>query len=173
MIYFKWIIADVFLSGLATTSYLLVLDRISFEQKESSELSMNLDERELVLGGSKTQTALKRLDIGSDYYALAFCSFIKHYRDKHSITPEQKSMFFVNVCFVYGIQIFFLTFAYYFMIEELRGKGYHLIMVHFDLILTRIFLAFLLHMQSEPEIRQALRMWKYALNHKKARGSII
>ncbi len=46
-------------------------------------------------------------------------------------------------------------------------------MVHFDLILTRIFLAFLLHMQSEPEIRQALRMWKYALNHKKARGSII
>jgi len=104
MLYFKWIIADVFLNCLATTSYLLVLDRVSFEQKESSELSTNLDERDLVQGGNKSQTtALKRLDIGTGYYALAFCSFIKHYRDKHSITPEQKSMFFVNVCFVYGI----------------------------------------------------------------------
>lgn len=46
-------------------------------------------------------------------------------------------------------------------------------MMHFDILLTRILLSFLMHLQSEPEVRQSLRMWKYVLNHQKARGSII
>jgi hypothetical protein len=46
-------------------------------------------------------------------------------------------------------------------------------MTHFDVTLSKILLSFLMHMQSEPEIRQALRMWRYVLNHGKARGSII
>ena len=46
-------------------------------------------------------------------------------------------------------------------------------MMHVDITMTRILLAFLMHMQAEPEIRQAVRMWKYVLNHGKARGSII
>jgi len=53
-----------------------------------------------------------------------------------------------------------------------KDEGF-LAMMHFDVTLTRITLSFLMHMQSEPEVRQALKMWKYVLNHGKARGSII
>ena len=78
---------------------------------------------------------------------------MKHYRDKHSITSEQKSMFFVNVCFIYGIQIFLLILAYYDMIYQMKSNGNFLAMMHIDVILTRILLSFLMHMQSEPEVR--------------------
>lgn len=79
---------------------------------------MELEDRDAALRGDKAPPAvpLQKLAIGADYYALSFCSFMKHYRDKHSITAEQKSMFFVNVCFIYGIQIFLLVLAYYNMI---------------------------------------------------------
>jgi hypothetical protein len=30
-----------------------------------------------------------------------------------------------------------------------------------------------MHMLSEPEVRQAIRMWKFVLNHGKARGSAV
>ena len=136
---------------------------------------MSLEDRDSVLRGDKPAAppAMKKLELGADYYALSFCSFMKHYRDKHSITSEQKSMFFVNVCFIYGIQIFLLILAYYNMISLQIVYGNFLTLMHFDITLTRILLSFLMHMQSEPEVRQALRMWKYVLNHQKARGSII
>lgn len=38
---------------------------------------------------------------------------------------------------------------------------------------TRLVCAFLMHMASEPEIRQSLAMFKYVLNHSKDRTSII
>jgi hypothetical protein len=46
-------------------------------------------------------------------------------------------------------------------------------MMHFDVILNRLICAFLMHMLSEPEVRQAIKMWKFVLNHGKATGSII
>ena len=45
----------------------------------------------------------KRLNIEADYYSMTLCSFMKYYRDKYTITHEQKSIFFVNVVFVFGI----------------------------------------------------------------------
>jgi hypothetical protein len=157
-----------------SVSYLVYLERIAFEQKEASEVFMALEDRDNAVNGGKPATpAPKKLQIGGDYYALSFCAFIKHFRDKHSITPAQKSMFFVNVSFIFGIQLALLTLAYYDMMVSLKTNGNFLVMMHFDISLTRVLLAFLMHMQAEPEIRQALRMWKYVLNHGKARGSII
>jgi len=46
-------------------------------------------------------------------------------------------------------------------------------MMHFDVMLARLLCAFLMHMLSEPEVRQAIRMWKFVLNHGKARGSAV
>lgn len=71
---------------------------------------------------------------------------MKHFRDKHAISQEQKSMFFVNVCFIYGIQIFLLILAYYDMMVYMKSYGNFLAMMHFDITLTRIMLSFLMHM---------------------------
>jgi hypothetical protein len=46
-------------------------------------------------------------------------------------------------------------------------------MMHVDVIVVRLVCAYLMHMQSEPEIRQALAMIKYALNHARHKGSVI
>ena len=46
-------------------------------------------------------------------------------------------------------------------------------MVHFDILICRFILAQVVHLRQEPEIRQALQMWKYVLNHSKAKGSLI
>jgi hypothetical protein len=49
---------------------------------------MHLEDRDAALRGDSAPAAvaLKKLEIGADYYALTFCSFMKHYRDKHNIT---------------------------------------------------------------------------------------
>ena len=36
-VYYKWMITDVFLNSIGSIGYLIQLERISFEQKESSE----------------------------------------------------------------------------------------------------------------------------------------
>lgn len=97
---------------------------------------------------------------------------MKHYRDKYTITHEQKSMFFVNVVFVFGIQILLLALQYFDLTLTAHDAGY-LTMMHFDVMLARLLCAFLMHMLSEPEVRQAIRMWKFVLNHGKARGSAV
>lgn len=56
---------------------------------------------ELGKGGDNKEA--KRLNIEADYYSMTLCSFMKYYRDKYTITHEQKSIFFVNVVFVFGI----------------------------------------------------------------------
>jgi len=48
---------------------------------------MHLEDRENILRGNAAPAVVtKKLEIGGDYYALSFCAFMKHYRDKHSIT---------------------------------------------------------------------------------------
>lgn len=66
-----------------------------------------------------------------------------------------------------------LILAYYDMtLLAKQDKGF-LAQVHFDIQICRLLLSILAHLQTEPEVRQAINMWKYALNHGKARGSII
>lgn len=172
--FYKWIIVEIFLNIFLSLAYLLQLERIAFEQKESSEVFLSIEDRDSAMGQKPSVGGPPpKLQLGGDYYALSFCAFMKHFRDKHSITSEQKSMFFANVCFIYLIQILLLVLAYYDMMVQIKTKGSFLTMTHFDVTLCKILLSFLMHMQSEPEIRQALRMWRYVLNHGKARGSII
>lgn len=130
-----------------SVSYLLMLERIAFEQKEASEVYMSLEDRKnAITGGKPAVAAPKKLQIGSDYYALSFVSFMKHFKEKHSITPAQKSMFFVNVCFIFAIQSCLIGLAYYDMMVSMKTFGNFLIMMHTDISMTRILLAFLMHM---------------------------
>lgn len=45
-------------------------------------------------------------------------------------------------------------------------------MVSFDVALARFTNSFLMHMCVEPEVRQAIRLWKYTLNHQKITASM-
>lgn len=103
---------------------------------------------------------------------MTLCSFMKKYKDSYSITNEQKSTYFVNVSFVFGIQLLLLALQFYDLTLDTAISQF-LVMTHFDVMLSRLLCAFLMHMLSEPEVRQAIRMWKYVLNHGKARGSAV
>lgn len=175
-VYFKWTISDVFLNSVGSIAYLLQLERISFEQKESVEAHLKALDQEKVKeeihkdeGKPDPAKEPNRLNLEADYYSMTLCSFMKYYRDTYTITHEQKSIFFVNVLFVFGIQMFLLALSYY----DLIITPDFLTMMHFDVFLTRLLCAFLMHMLSEPEVRQAIRMWKFVLNHGKARGSAV
>jgi hypothetical protein len=43
-------------------------------------------------------------------------------------------------------------------------------MMHVDVLLTRFICGWLMHMASEPEVRQAMAMFKYVLQHTRQRG---
>ena len=82
-IWYKWVMCDIFICGVGTVAYLIQIERINFEQKESSEAYLKLNERE-----SKAADGPDTLDVSADYYALSFCSMMKHFRKKVSITQE-------------------------------------------------------------------------------------
>jgi len=46
-------------------------------------------------------------------------------------------------------------------------------MMHVDVLLTRFVCGWLMHMASEPEVRQSMAMFKYVLQHTRERGYII
>lgn len=48
------------------------------------------------------------------------------------------------------------------------ATGY-MAMMHVDVMIPRLICAFLMHLLMEPEVRQALAMLKYVINHKKIR----
>jgi hypothetical protein len=52
------------------------------------------------------------------------------------------------------------------------ATGY-MAMMHVDVMIPRLICAFLMHLLMEPEVRQALAMLKYVINHKKIRGSLV
>jgi hypothetical protein len=56
--------------------------------------------------------------------------------------------------------------------EHKYAKGY-MAMMHVDVMITRLICAYLMHLLIEPEVRQALTMVKYVLNHNKVRGSLV
>jgi len=90
------------------------------------------------------------------------------------------SIYIVNVVTVFVLQMILVIFTYYFMVKTHENNsinpskpgGYYLVLMHHDVILTRMIVSFLMHMKSEPEIRQALKMLKYVINHQPAKGKI-
>lgn len=52
---------------------------------------------------------------------------------------------------------------------EMGDSGYTA-MMHFDVMVARLICGYLMHMISEPEVRQAISMLKYVVNHIKSRG---
>ena len=51
--YFKWIITDAFLNVFLFFSYMMQLERIAFEQKETSEVFLGIEDRDLAIQGDK------------------------------------------------------------------------------------------------------------------------
>ena len=45
--------------------------------------------------------------------------------------------------------------------------------MHIEVMVVRIVCAFLMHLESEPEVRQALAMFKYGLNQTKTKQTVI
>ena len=44
--------------------------------------------------------------------------------------------------------------------------------MHVDVMITRFVCAWLMHLECHKEVKQALAMFKYVLNHSKQRGSL-
>lgn len=84
-VYYNWVLVDVILNSFGSMAYLIQLERVAFEQKESSESFIKLTDKE---GPEKSKRAPKKLAIGADYYALSFCSMMKHYRQKAGVSQE-------------------------------------------------------------------------------------
>lgn len=61
----------------------------------------------------------------------------------------------------------------YYDLTLMSNTSGYLFMMNFDVTLTRVLCAFLMHMLSEPEVRQAMRLFKYVLNHTKGRGKML
>lgn len=62
-IYYNWIISDVCLNSVGTMAYLIQLERIAFEQKESSESFLKLTDKEVPLKKGAAVVP-KKLQIG-------------------------------------------------------------------------------------------------------------
>ena len=170
-VYYNWVICDVILNSVGTVLYLIQLERISFEQTEAQEVHLKSQAMKLI--EKPKAKGLKKLSIGKDYYSFAFVAMMRHYRHKCGITHEQRANFFINVLLIFGIQMTLLFLAYYDMTLQATDDEGFLTSWHIDIVLCRVILGFLAHLQTEPEVRQAIRMFKYALNHGKAKGSVI
>ena len=71
------------------------------------------------------------------------------------------------------MQLVLLIEVFYYIGQTENNSGGFTARMHQDVMVTRLVCAFLMHMASEPEIRQSLAMFKYVLNHTKDRTSII
>jgi hypothetical protein len=59
------------------------------------------------------------------------------------------------------------------MMEQEAGTSGYMAMMHVNVVIPRLVCACLMHLLMEPEVRQALAMLKYVINHKKVRGSLV
>ena len=81
------------------------------------------------------------------------------------------SIYIVNTVMVFSMQLILLICVYYYLIDT-NSSGPFMVMMHHDVIVTRLIVSFLMHMISEPEVRQAIHMLKYVINHSPAKGTI-
>ena len=79
-------------------------------------------------------------------------TFIQHYYERFNISNENRSIYIVNVVLIFSMQVILMWFVWFWLTEE-NEKSPYLSMMHFDVVLTRLLCAFLMHMKSEPEVR--------------------
>jgi hypothetical protein len=104
---------------------------------------------------------------------MVFCAQIKHYRKKYLITEEQRALYLFNGLLVFSFQfLIFIIYLYDLSNKYRLNSDGFFFMVSFDVALARFCNAFLMHMLIEPEIRQAIRLWKFATNHVKVKSSM-
>lgn len=116
----------------------------------------------------------RNLEIEPDYYSASYCTFIQYYRLKYQVTIDQKVIYMVNVIMIYCLQCILLFCVFYFVKrKQLEENSGYMTMMHVDVLLTRFICGWLMHMASEPEVRQAMAMFKYVLQHTRQRGQII
>jgi len=102
---------------------------------------------------------------------MTFLTFIDYYKIRYNINSESMSIFIVNSVMVFLMQIILLICVYYYLVDANSGRPW-MVMMHHDVIVSRLILSILMHMTSEPEVRQAIRMLKYVINHSPAREKI-
>lgn len=103
-----------------------------------------------------------RLEISNDYYAMAFCTTLDIAREQCPNLSEYGYLkYFYNVMFVVIMQVSLL----FFVSLELWYEPVYA--SHFYILVPRFMCAVLLHMTVEPEVRQAIQMYKYFIDHNK------
>ena len=113
------------------------------------------------------------LELSDDYYALAFCSNITYYMQRYNITLEEQINYLINVLIIFVMQLVLVFSVFYFIVhEEGQSEGF-MAQMHIEVLVVRIVCAFLMHLESEPEVRQALAMFKYGLNQTKTKPTVI
>jgi len=101
-----------------------------------------------------------RLEIGDDYYAVAFCATLNKAKQQcPNLTTYGFLRYFYNVMFVVTMQ---LTLLFLVSLELWYSPIYA---CHFYILVARFMCAVLLHMTIEPEVRQAILMYRYFVNH--------
>ena len=148
-----WTITDIALNITASIGYQLLLEQLQQEQEENRESNSRLQLQDEVNQVVKERTERPRLDLSNDYYAMTFVTYIKYYRQKFNITAEQKSLYMINVMFIFIFQSVLLLAVYYNITEVQVSSEKFTIMVYYDIMIVRIICAFLMHMLSEPEVR--------------------
>ena len=134
------------------------------EEKEEDKLAedgeKDKEEGETAVVAIEAPPEVERLEIGDDYYVIAFCSTLN--KAKEQCPKLQQSGFlkyFYNVIFVCTMQLTLLSLV---TLELYYADIYA---CHFYILTSRFLCAVLLHMTIEPEVRQAILMYRYFVNH--------
>ena len=193
-LFWYWTLADMVLNIIVMLTYKGSLKRVRQEQAENVTHFTALDRREQAIKKmdevtmSEARQAAEeaneeleeedgvqhgRMELSEDYYAVAFCTFIRYYQEKFQISAESRAIYVINVGFVFIMQLVLLGGIYYELTNEDSAEDGSITftMMHFDVVLARLVCAVLMHLQSEPEVRQAMAMFKYVLNHSKVKTS--
>ena len=142
-VYFKWITADVFVNAMGGWAYIKKLQRIHFEQEEASveffktAQSEHIQKLSLIDNKTGQMNKRERLEIGADYYAMVYCSYIKYYRKKYLITQEQRSIFFANAMFVFFIQLILFLLFLITVSDSFKFEDGFFVMIAFDVSIAR------------------------------------
>ena len=75
---------------------------------------------------------------------------------------------------IFTFQVMLIVLIYLQLTQENSAESgsISMTMMHADVLITRLICAILMHLQSEPEVRQAMGMFKYVLNHAKVKIAV-
>jgi len=110
----------------------------------------------------------KSLELDTDYYAASFCSNIVYYKNKYQINKSEQVIYVTNVLKIFILQILLLVSVWIYIKEtNTSSSAGFMAAMHVDVLITRFVCAWLTHLICHKEVKQALAMFKYVLNHSK------